>query len=368
MSYDLFISHSAKDKTIADAVCAGLEAHGIRCWIAPRDIMIGENWPAAITRGIKNSNIMVLVFSSKSNISSQVTKEVTQAVNKGITISPFRIEDVSPSESFEHLLADAHWLDALTLPLEEHIQNLAKELKVLLQRDNTWKPAVIQRPFREKEEDSAQPQIQKSNREQDKTDKGSHGKTSQNTHKWISLSLILIIALIAITILIFNHSSYDNKSNSSRYEQLSASVSKGSLESPSKVPIVDTKDGKIENESRPVNILQPKMVNCSKNNSETNALIDDTKIIKENKIIKEPSIIAESNHWDLVFADLHDPSLIKVSYNENQFQPEKIGRYWGIYIPIGIETVKVIYNGEWVYLSRSDSKDTYYIRNLFPDN
>jgi len=41
MAHDAFISHSSKDKTIADATCAYLEASKIRCWVAPRDIRPG---------------------------------------------------------------------------------------------------------------------------------------------------------------------------------------------------------------------------------------------------------------------------------------------------------------------------------------
>ncbi|WP_423948599.1 toll/interleukin-1 receptor domain-containing protein, partial [Candidatus Binatus sp.] len=38
MAHDVFISHSARDKPYADAICAKLESRGIRCWIAPRDV------------------------------------------------------------------------------------------------------------------------------------------------------------------------------------------------------------------------------------------------------------------------------------------------------------------------------------------
>lgn len=41
MAHDVFISHSAKDKEAAHGLCAGLEARGLRCWIAPRDIVPG---------------------------------------------------------------------------------------------------------------------------------------------------------------------------------------------------------------------------------------------------------------------------------------------------------------------------------------
>ena len=48
MAHDVFISHSARDKPYADAMCAKLESRGIRCWIAPRDIRPGMEWGAAI--------------------------------------------------------------------------------------------------------------------------------------------------------------------------------------------------------------------------------------------------------------------------------------------------------------------------------
>ena len=66
MTHDVFISHSSKDKPVADAVCANLEAAGVRCWIAPRDIAPGEDWPTAITMASAQSRIMVLIFSASS--------------------------------------------------------------------------------------------------------------------------------------------------------------------------------------------------------------------------------------------------------------------------------------------------------------
>lgn len=37
MPHDVFVSHSFRDKRTADAVCALLEADGVRCWIKPTD-------------------------------------------------------------------------------------------------------------------------------------------------------------------------------------------------------------------------------------------------------------------------------------------------------------------------------------------
>jgi hypothetical protein len=62
MPHEVFISYSVKDKPIADAICASIEADGFRCWIAPRDIAPGEDWPMAVTKAIAQSLVMVLVF------------------------------------------------------------------------------------------------------------------------------------------------------------------------------------------------------------------------------------------------------------------------------------------------------------------
>ena len=72
MSHDAFISYSSRDKTVADAACAALEASGIRCWIAPRDIMPGVEWGEAIIDAINHCRAFVLIFSANANESPQI--------------------------------------------------------------------------------------------------------------------------------------------------------------------------------------------------------------------------------------------------------------------------------------------------------
>lgn len=122
--HDVFISYAQEDKLIADAVCARLESRNIRCWIAPRDINPGKNFPEAIIEGIEEGKVLVVIFSSSANKSPHVTRELTHAVNKGRIIIPFRIEDVTPSKSMEYLIGIPHWLDAVTPPMEQHIDRL----------------------------------------------------------------------------------------------------------------------------------------------------------------------------------------------------------------------------------------------------
>jgi len=134
MAHDVFISYCTGDKPIADAVCATLEAQGTRCWIAPRDILPGTDWGEAIVEAIHESKAMLLVFSSKANASQQIKREVERAVHRGIPLIPIRVDDAAPSKSLEYFISTPHWLDALTPPLEQHLQRVAQTVKLLLQR------------------------------------------------------------------------------------------------------------------------------------------------------------------------------------------------------------------------------------------
>src|ERR1700758_4643572 len=108
MPYDVFISHSSKDRLTANAVCNRLESAGIRCWIAPRDIIPGEGWSEAIMRGSDASKVMVLVFSENANTSAHVRREVAHACDHEITVIPLRIRDVTPKQGLKYYLDELH--------------------------------------------------------------------------------------------------------------------------------------------------------------------------------------------------------------------------------------------------------------------
>jgi TIR domain len=124
MAHDVFVSYSSGDKPTADAICATLENRGIRCWIAPRDILPSMDWGAAIVDAINASRVMVLVYSAKANDSPQIKREVERAVNRGLAVIPFRIEDVPMSTTLEYFMSMPHWLDALSPPLQDHLDRL----------------------------------------------------------------------------------------------------------------------------------------------------------------------------------------------------------------------------------------------------
>src|SRR5206468_1688244 len=105
MAHDVFLSYSTKDKPTADAVCYGLESAGVRCWMAPRDIMPGQQWASAIVEAIHASRLMIVVLSTNSNASDQVLREVERSVHRSIPIIPFRIEEFELASAFEYYLS-----------------------------------------------------------------------------------------------------------------------------------------------------------------------------------------------------------------------------------------------------------------------
>jgi hypothetical protein len=133
MAHDVFISYSSRDKAVADSMCATLEGRKIRCWIAPRDIPVGQPWPAALVEAIGKSRVFVLILSNGSNNSPQVLREVAEAMDKGIPAIPFRIDDVQPSKEMGYYIRGIHWLDAMTPPIEKHLKSLAGTVEALLE-------------------------------------------------------------------------------------------------------------------------------------------------------------------------------------------------------------------------------------------
>jgi len=132
MAYDVFISHSSTDKQMADTICAFLESKGITCWIAPRNILPGEEWGDSILRGIHACRIMVLIFSKAANDSGPVRSEVDRAVNAQKVLIPFRIENVSPTGAMEFHIGRRHWLEAYTPPMKRHLDLLVRAIHDIL--------------------------------------------------------------------------------------------------------------------------------------------------------------------------------------------------------------------------------------------
>jgi formylglycine-generating enzyme required for sulfatase activity len=168
MEHQVFISYSnekegssiSQDRQVAEKICAALESQDIRCWIAPRDILPGEEWLNAMIDAVEKSKIVVLVFSSNTNKSSMVVEEISQAVQANIKIIPFRIENVFPQGTLR-VLRGRHWLDAFTQPLEKHID----QLEIVVSRHLGKKPGKPSKSIKVKADEKEKEKNYKADKE-----------------------------------------------------------------------------------------------------------------------------------------------------------------------------------------------------------
>src|ERR1700722_18254512 len=78
----VFVSHSSQDAAVANAVVENLEQHGIKCWIAPRDVTPGSQYADEIVAAINGAKVLVLVLSEYAVASPHVGREIERAASK----------------------------------------------------------------------------------------------------------------------------------------------------------------------------------------------------------------------------------------------------------------------------------------------
>lgn len=131
MAHEVFVCHASPDRGVAEAMVNHLESHGVRCWMAPRNVLPGADYAQAIVGAISASKAMVLIFSADANESPHVQREVERAVARKVALVPVRIEDVTPGPGFEYYLSTSQWLDAPG-PIEPHLDRLTEVVRARL--------------------------------------------------------------------------------------------------------------------------------------------------------------------------------------------------------------------------------------------
>ncbi len=140
MARRVFVSYRSEDKSSADRVCAALERDNIPCWIAPRDIGIGQEWAAAIVSGLDACSHFVLILSSNSQNAKQISREAELADSRGLPIITLRIEDVKPPPGLVYFLGNLQWLDAFGNNFDTAVGRLAE---VVQKSGDSSAPAAV---------------------------------------------------------------------------------------------------------------------------------------------------------------------------------------------------------------------------------
>lgn len=121
MPPQVFISYKSQDRATTESACAALEATGVSCWLAPRDVPPGADYKVMIPEAINAASLLLLIFSSSANGSRHVLAEVQLAFNNAMPIIPLRIEDSSPTGAMKYLLSHSQWFDAFSpSPIQPH--------------------------------------------------------------------------------------------------------------------------------------------------------------------------------------------------------------------------------------------------------
>lgn len=122
---DVFISYASPDNGVAKSIVDNLEQHGLKCWLAPRNVNPGTVYAEAIVRAINEAKAVVLVLSANAMASAHVGREVERAASKRKQIVAFRVDTTPLSEELEYFLSNSQWIDVAALGMPAALAKLA---------------------------------------------------------------------------------------------------------------------------------------------------------------------------------------------------------------------------------------------------
>lgn len=147
--YDVFISYSSTDRKVAEGVCGYLESDKLRCFIDYRDIPHGAWWARVLPDAIRNSAVMVAIFSQNYNNSVQVDRELSIADKSRMPILPFRLSDTPFEASKSYYFESLNWIDAFPEPekvfgaLLDDVRNILRDSSTLEKRPRQLPPMQL---------------------------------------------------------------------------------------------------------------------------------------------------------------------------------------------------------------------------------
>ena len=142
VGHHIFISYAEEDKAVAERICRTLEAEGVICWIAPRDIVAGKTWAGSIIDAIESAAAVVVVLSASSIGSRQVAREVERADNASLPILSFRVDKAELAGDLEYFLSSTQWLDASSEGVDASLARLTARVRETIANPAIKRPQV----------------------------------------------------------------------------------------------------------------------------------------------------------------------------------------------------------------------------------
>ncbi|MGP1281347.1 MAG: TIR domain-containing protein [Parasphingopyxis sp.] len=165
-----FISHHSSQVETARQLKKVLAINGVDGWMAPDDIDPGRPFDQAIIEQVRRSDLIILLFCSRSDQSRHVKRELMMAENGDKLIFPVRLENID-AEGLAYWLNDYQWIDWFDRR-DDTIQRMIDTIKRLVRfgvPDERRAPAIPVAPPPEAAEPPAQT-IDETEREADEPD------------------------------------------------------------------------------------------------------------------------------------------------------------------------------------------------------
>jgi TolB-like protein len=144
----VFISYASQDAAVANSIVENLEQHGLRCWLAPRDVKPGALYADAIVGAINEAKALMLVLSGSAVTSSHVSREVERAAAKRRPMIAFRIDAAPLSRALEYFLGESQWIDVRALGMPAALAKLAEAVGQGLEQTVAADPVTSAKPLK----------------------------------------------------------------------------------------------------------------------------------------------------------------------------------------------------------------------------
>lgn len=137
--YDIFISYSRLDISLAKKIQQALQCYGFKCFRDTSDIHASQDWIDIITERIMDCKLFLLLGSSNAYRSKWTKREISFADNHNIQIVPYLIDNSELPHNLSFILSNITTRSMSDFPIGE----LAKELRVLIASN----PAITPQPI-----------------------------------------------------------------------------------------------------------------------------------------------------------------------------------------------------------------------------
>lgn len=139
-----FISYHNSKLQLAEHITNYLENHGIPCWLAERDAPVGSVWDDEITKALKKSSALVLLFCEQADMSRHVKREIQLAEKYGATLYPLKVQNVEPIH-LAYFLEISQWISWLD-HRDETLDRLVRSIKSKGAIKTATDKAIVQEP------------------------------------------------------------------------------------------------------------------------------------------------------------------------------------------------------------------------------